>query len=216
MSNALEANEVRLRKMEDAVKAAKLKAETVQKREIDCSQRELACELLLENETKRIQELHATLQAAYQQNCHEHRRQIQIKENHILELNCRLESVLTQKAEVEQKLVQNEKASDDRLFEAFRKLKEIITNEQDKKKKMEILIVSKERRYLDMLEKEEEQKRTINSMQVILDKLQAENFRLQHENQCLREKEKFQSFNDKILSHDSEKEKSFFFKDDAR
>jgi hypothetical protein len=119
-----------VRKVEEAAHAITVKTENVAKKEIECAQRELACELILENEARRVQNLLAQIRKANEKERLEFQRQTEGLELKMRDLTARLEIALTQKAAAEENLRDHiHRSSDEKLFEAFQRLKALVTAE---------------------------------------------------------------------------------------
>ena len=181
--------------MAEEAKASVQLCDQASRREAECSQRELACELLLENETRRIQEQYAQMKQGMERERHEFRNQCELKDLKIRELSSRLDAAVLQKALAEEKLHQQIQAtSDERLFDAFLKLKEVVSVEQSKMKKMRTnmseLIANQETDQNSLVQKEkmlQESQSLLKEYRSQSDELQVKKQKLELELSCLKE-----------------------------
>ena len=119
-----------VKKVEEAAHELTVKSENIAKKEMDCAQREMACELILENEARRMQSLLAQIQKENEKERLEFQRQTESMDRKMRDLSARLEFALTQKATAEENLRdQVHRSSDEKLFEAFQRLKALVTAE---------------------------------------------------------------------------------------
>ena len=181
--------------MAEEAKASVHLCDQAARREAECSQRELACELLLENETRRIQEQYTQMKQGMERERQEFRNQCELKDLKIRELSSRLDAAVLQKALAEEKLHQQIQAtSDERLFDAFLKLKELVSVEQSKMKKMRTnmseLIANQETDQNSLVQKEkmlQESQSLLKEYRSQSDELQVKKQKLELELSCLKE-----------------------------
>ena len=121
------------KKLEHGVSVGRLKCEHAAKREAACDQRELACELMLQGEEARLQTVVGQAKAAAEGERQELLRHVSSLERRVEELRREAEECRDAKERAEASLVlQIQRTSDEKLFEAFARLRDFVTTEHDK------------------------------------------------------------------------------------